>query len=39
MEETNDQCVLREEAIPYCAHFGLKKGPLSPKNSYFWNDL
>ena len=38
VEENNGQYILREEPNPYSAHFDPEKGPLSPKNSYFWND-
>lgn len=38
IEESNGTFVLREEANPYSAHFDPKKGPLSSKNSYFWDD-
>jgi REP-associated tyrosine transposase len=29
--------VLRESKIPYSVSFDPKTGPLSPKNSYFWD--
>lgn len=38
VEENKGQCVLREEVNPYSAHFDPEKGPLSPKNSYIWDD-
>ncbi len=28
---------LREPSIPYSAHFGVKKGDIGPKKTYFWN--
>ncbi len=38
VEERHDQFVLHEESIPYSTHFDPEKGPLSPKNSYFWDN-
>ena len=37
-EESDGQCVLKEDQIPYSAHFDPEKGPLSPENSYIWDD-
>ncbi len=28
---------LREPPVPYGNHFGVKKGDIGPKNTYFWN--
>ena len=35
--ETGKSYQLREHSIPYSAHFGVKKGDIGPKNTYFWN--
>jgi len=28
---------LREPAVPYGAHFGVKKGNIGAENTYFWD--
>ena len=35
--EENGIAVLNEPKIPYSVSFDPKTGPLSPKNSYFWD--
>jgi putative transposase len=35
--ETGESYQLREHSIPYSSHFGVKKGDIGPKNTYFWN--
>ena len=35
--ETGESYQLREHSILYSAHFGVKKGDIGPKNTYFWN--
>ncbi len=36
--ESDDKYVLKEQNVPYNAHFGTEKGLLRPENMYYWDE-
>ncbi len=38
VREAAEAYQLREPSALYGGHFGVKKGDIGPKNTYFWND-
>jgi len=36
--EAGESYQLREPAVAYSVHFGVKNGDIGLENTYFWND-